>query len=284
MTIRKPVVAGMFYPAEKEVLKAKIKNFLQKVKAPREKNHLRILIVPHAGYQYSGLVAAAGFSQLQGKDYRLVILIGVSHSTYFSGAAVDENEIWETPLGGVKINKDLANKIVAAVQGTSFASEPHTQEHSLEVELPFLQVVLGKFTLLPLLLGKTEPSFLEEAASFLAKKIDKKTIIVISTDFSHYPPYQLAKAVDRLTIDAVLSGEPEKFEEVVKRQMSKDYPYLATCCCGEKAVKLGMKLAQNLGKGKWQLLRYANSGDPSAGGAGEKDRVVGYAAISWNQK
>lgn len=275
--VRKPAVAGMFYPAEAGTLNNQIEGFFQKVPERKEEDRLRILIVPHAGYDYSGQVAAFGFKQLVGKNYSTVILLGGSHSAYFEGVAIDENDAWETPLGQVVIDREKAKKLVEGVEGVSFSSAAHSQEHSLEVELPFLQKALKDFKLVPLLLGETDETLLENLAEALAKKMTENILFVISTDLSHYPPYEVAREVDQATIDLILSGNPGNFEKTISTQMKKGYPNLATCACGEKAVRVGMKLAQKLRKGEWKLLKYANSGDVT----GDKGRVVGYASIGF---
>lgn len=277
--IRQPAVAGAFYPGEKSLLEGKIKSFLNEVRPhSQEEGILRILIVPHAGYDYSGQVAASGFKQIESKDYSTVILLGSSHQAFFQSAVIDENDVWETPLGQVEINQDLAQKIVDETQEVSFSSSAHAQEHSLEVEIPFLQSVLSNFKIVPILLGETDENFLENLATVLSKNITPETLVVISTDLSHYPTHEIAKQVDRATIDSILSGDPEKFENVIAEQIQKDYSGLDTCACGEKAVKVGMILAQKLGEGSWELIECANSGDVNIG---DKSRVVGYGAIGY---
>lgn len=288
LSIRQPAVAGMFYPGEENVLRENVKTFLNKVRPhPQKEGFLRVLIVPHAGYEYSGLVAAAGFGQLEGQDYSTVILLGGSHQAFFQGAVIDENDAWETPLGQVKVDKDLAKKIVDEVAEVSFSSQAHSQEHSLEVELPFLQSVLSDFKIVPILLGEADENLLKNLAETLSKNLSNDTLVLVSTDLSHYPPYEIANKVDKATIDSILTGDPKAFEATISSQMEKGYPNLATCACGEKAVKVGMILAQKLGKGKWELIKYANSGDLPAGKAGvpagDKGRVVGYASIGYFQ-
>ena len=279
ISVRQPAVAGMFYPGEKGVLEEKIKSFLDKVRPPSQKEGLlQVLIVPHAGYDYSGQVAGWGFKQLEGQDYPTVVLLGSSHGAYFQGAVIDENDAWETSLGQVEIDKDLSQKIIDGVDGVSFSSQAHNQEHSLEVELPFLQSVLSDFKIIPILFGQTDDILLERLASVLSENITTDTLVVISTDLSHYPSYETANQVDQATINSVLTGDPEAFEATISAQMEKGHTGLDTCACGEKTVKVGMMLAQKLGEGKWELIKYANSGDVNIG---DKNRVVGYAAIGF---
>lgn len=278
-SVRHPAVAGMFYPGEKSILEDKIKIFLGETRSlVQEEKFVRLLIVPHAGYDYSGQVAAWGFKQMEGGDYSTVILLGGSHQAFFKGAVVDENDAWETPLGQVEVDKSLAQKIVDEVDGLSFSSRAHVQEHSLEVEVPFLQSALSDFKIVPILFGQIDEEFLKNFAASLSKNLTSETLVVISTDLSHYPAYEVANQVDKATIDSILTGDPKKFEVAISEQMKKGYPGLDTCVCGEKAVRVGMILAEKLGEGKWELIKYANSGDVSIG---TKDRVVGYAAIGF---
>jgi len=278
MKVRKPAVAGMFYPSQREILTTQIQEFFQKTKRKQTKSP-QILIVPHAGYQYSGLVAAYGFRQLE-DSFSKVILLGPSHQAYFFGGVVDENQFWETPLGRIRVDQNLSKKIVEANFGVSFSSFVHQKEHSLEVELPFLQIKLKNFQIIPLLLGQVDENFLEKLTKALLTMIDKKTLVVISSDFSHYPSYEIATQVDKKTIASILSADPDKFQKTVTSQTKKGFTGLATCACGKNAILVGMKIAQKLVSGQWQLLAYANSGDVTS----DKERVVGYAAVGWYPK
>ena len=184
--VRKSVVAGTFYPAEIKKLRSMIHEFLdntQKYKMAMPK----ALIVPHAGYAYSGSIAAQAFSQLEGFSYKKVILIGPSHYENFSGASVVDADFYETPLGKVKIY----NKVRTLLKNKNFVQNKyaHIREHSLEVELPFLQEVLGDFELLPLVVGP-DTSFqqLQEITEEIKKYMDDETLLDNCTDFSHYGP------------------------------------------------------------------------------------------------
>lgn len=301
LSVRLPAVAGSFYPADKEVLNQQIEEFLSQAPQPLglEKQPV-VLIVPHAGYEYSGLVAATGFKQLVGSEIEKVILLGVSHQTQFSGAAVYPKGFWQTPLGKVEVDSDLASKIIASSNLISpkvnqallispkvnqalliFKNqEYHQQEHSLEVELPFLQKVLPNFKIVPILMGSQDENLIEDLASVLAKNIDFQTILIISSDFSHYPSYEDANEIDEKTIEAILSGKIEKFDQAINESMTAGIPNLVTCACGEQAIKGGMKVAQKLGIEDIRLIKYANSGDIT----GDKSRVVGYASIGFYDK
>ncbi len=290
--VRQPAVAGTFYPDNPTELKNKINNFLSSANDQmRNDQMVNILIVPHAGYDYSGSVAADGFKQIK-SNYDTVILLGASHQTYFKGAVIDENTAWETPLGNVDINLTTAQKIVDSSPNFKFNSQAHAQEHSLEVQLPFLQTVLDDFKIVPILFGESTNEDINKLASTIHENLTPNTLLVISTDLSHYPSYDIANSVDERTISAILTGDPEKFEQKVNEQLSQNYPNLDTCACAEKAVKTGMIVAENIVEdnlrgsegssevGDWQLIKYANSGDI----IGEKSQVVGYAALTFSQR
>lgn len=278
--IRSPAVAGAFYPRTKEELKTQIEGFFQNVPETKEEKKLRILIVPHAGYDYSGQAAAFGFKQIQAQDYKRVVLLGGSHQAFFEGAVIDKSDVWEMPLGEVEVDKDFAEKIVKACRGVSFSSSVHSQEHSLEVEVPFLQKTLERFKIVPILLSEAGGELLENLAGALAKHIDRETLVVVSTDLSHYPSYDIATEVDNNVIEGILTGDEQALVATISAQMGKGYPNLATCACGERAVRVGMILAKKLGISDIRLLKYANSGDVS----GDTSRVVGYASVGFYEE
>ncbi len=253
--MRKPAVAGMFYPEKKEELKKIVDGFLERGKGVKFQGELKALIVPHAGYVYSGIVAGAGFKLLTGKNvrhYKKIILLGPSHQAYFSGAAIAAED-FETPLGVVKVgdvSKWLTEKLIVEMP------EAHRKEHCLEVELPFLQEILSKFELSALVLGEVDEEKLAEA---IRQFIDNNTLIVVSSDLSHYLPYETAVKKDKETINKILTFNFSHFE-----------------ACGERPIKVLMHLAKSL---NWKpfLIDYKNSGDT----AGDKNRVVGYTAIGY---
>jgi len=278
LSVRSPAVEGAFYPAEEGVLSSQIETFLANV--PSAEKRPTILIVPHAGYQYSGQVAAYGFKQLVNSRTDKVVLLGPSHQVPFEGAAIDDNGFWQTPLGQVAIDTDLASKMIASHKLIFAGSEYHRQEHSLEVEVPFLQKVLGSFKLVPILMGDKTEETINALVEILAKEFDSPMVLVVSSDLSHYPSYEDANKVDAKTIDAVLTGEVKQFDEVISESINAGILNLSTCACGEGPIKVGMKLAERLGIDDIRLLKYANSGDVT----GDKERIVGYAAIGFYQE
>ena len=259
--IRYPAVAGTFYPAKKEELKRMVEKFLEEAQAEKFRNKPRALLVPHAGYIYSGIVAAFGFKALKGYNFSKVILIGPSHYFPFSGIALDESEKWQTPLGEV----DLFYPSETENCGNIFFKEAkiHQPEHCLEVEIPFLQIILKRFKILPMLTGQVKN---EEAANCIEKIIDEETLIIISSDLSHYLPYQESKTIDKKTVRYILDNNSQNFEKYGQ-------------ACGEKAISILLKIARDK---NWQasLLSLLNSGDTS----GKKDQVVGYSSIVFTEK
>lgn len=257
-SVRQPAVAGTFYPDDKKELEKMISGFLEKAKGDIP-GVLRGLIAPHAGYIYSGPVAASGY-RLVGKQSSVekAILVGPSHHMPFPGVAESGYEFWSTPLGNVK-----AGSVIDKVEAKQlFHTYPnlHQPEHCLEVQLPFLQTVLKKdFTVFPLLTGDVRADVL---ARELLPVMDDSTIFIASSDLSHYYPYDKAVSLDSMANEAVPSFDFEKM--------------LAVEACGKLAILTLMHIAQQKGwKGK--LLDYRNSGDT----AGPKDSVVGYGCYAF---
>lgn len=281
LPVRLAAVAGGFYPADKEALENQIESFLDRSSLPEGlEKPPAILLVPHAGYEYSGQAAAEGFRQLINSGIKRAVILGISHQYPFPGAAVFDKGFWQTPLGKVAVEADLAQKIIAGSQLIFANQEYHKIEHSLEVEVPFLQKVLEDFKIVPVLVSGENEHLIEELASNLAKNLDARTVLVISSDLSHYPSYEDAKRIDEKTIEAILSGKTEKFGQAIFQSMAEGIANLVTCACGETAIGVGMKVARNLGINDIRLIKYLNSGDTS----GDKSRVVGYAAIGFYKK
>jgi AmmeMemoRadiSam system protein B len=253
--VRPPAVAGSFYPAGPERLRQDVTRFLAEVKECRREGP-QALIAPHAGYMYSGPVAAHAFASLRdaGRKAGRVVVIGPAHYVAVRGIAVPTADAFETPLGRVPVDRD-ALKAIADLPFVSTADAPHAPEHALEVELPFLQAVLDSFVLVPLLVGDAEP---EEVADALARIWDE-TLIVVSSDLSHYLDYDTARRRDAATAAAI---------------ERRDWAALGPDdACGFLPVAGLLMLAERHGL-KAERLALCNSGDT----AGPRDRVVGYGA------
>jgi len=276
---RKPAVAGSFYPAEKALLDREISGLINQSEKITLKGKVKILIVPHAGIIFSGPTATAGFKQIEGQNYTRVIILGASHQAWFDYAAVFNQGVWETPLGKVEIDEDIASAIIDKDAKIIADTAVHNEEHSLEVELIFLQKVLKKFKIVPILLSQTTDELINLLAGKIAQNLDHQTLLVVSSDLSHYPPYEVAQKVDGETIKAILSGQLLVFEKTIADLESTGWPNLQTAACGQKAVRVALRVSEIL-KLKFIKIKYQNSGDsPASGPAGNKSQVVGYASI-----
>lgn len=261
-------VAGAFYPADPAELRGLVQELLQRHPEPAASEKPRILIVPHAGYRYSGPVAARAFRQLAGRSYDGVVVVGFTHRLPFAGSSVDTRESYVTPLGAVPIDQEAAAFLLRA-PGLAHVEEAHTSgEHSLEVELPFLQVALERFRLVPVLMGTAtlaDAARLAEALAALARTGDY--LFVFSTDLSHYHPYEEAVRRDERTLQSLRVETPSAVDRLFAHGMLE--------ACGRGPIVTSLLLAERLGYLRPELLFYANSGDT----AGDRSRVVGYAAL-----
>lgn len=277
---RLPVYAGQFYSENSGQLKSEIKKYLDKSSSISQNGKVRILIVPHAGYEYSGQTAAWGFGQLSGQKYSKVILLGASHTAYFDHAAVYGKGSWETPLGKVEIDEDLALAL-ADEKLIKNDTSPHEKEHSLEVELPFLQTVLPSFKIVPILVSNTSEELKDELAFRIAQNFDDETLLVISTDLSHYPTGEAAEKVDSQTIEVILTGKNDLFEKRIIEIENQNYEGVDTAACGQKAIAIVLKVAEYLRLKDLVKISYSHSGQIT----GDNSRVVGYGAVGvWSEE
>lgn len=275
--IRPPAVAGMFYPAEPADLEATVDGLLrQGSQLPQEPI---ALIVPHAGYVYSGGVAAMAFRQLQGRQYEAVVLIGTNHrAASFRKISVWPTGAYSTPLGLMPVDSELAQSLLEAAPEYIVAdTQVQLNEHSIEVELPFLQRVLDSSSFVPILIGEPSWENCQALSAALARVLrGKKALIVASTDMSHYPSYDAARQVDLSTLQAISSLAPQAVVDNTKIWMAAGVPNLSCTLCGEGPTLTAMMTALELGSNRVTLLQYANSGDASFG---DKSQVVGYGAV-----
>jgi AmmeMemoRadiSam system protein B/AmmeMemoRadiSam system protein A len=279
--VRPPAVAGAFYPANPVQLTQLIDGYL--AKAQRLEPEPSIVIVPHAGYVYSGDVVARGLKQALDRGYEHVVILGFNHGYAYSfdGAAVWPHGAWRTPLGDVSIDAALAQQILTAGPQVFTADRSiHLDEHSLEVEVPFIQRVLPGVPIVPISIGRPTLENAQAIADALAQVINTlpKTLVVTSTDLSHYPRYQDAVRVDHASINAIVSLDPLALDAWDEEAMSSRIPNLHTTMCGKGPVMVSMLLARNIGAEQVNVIHYANSGDVPEG---EHGRVVGYAAIEF---
>ena len=266
--VRKPAVAGMFYPGNKEELAGKVDDFLANVKKSDIKGRVFAIIVPHAGYEYSGQIAAYSFKQLEGADFKKIIIISPSHYVSFDGMSVYNKGAFETPLGIIKIDKELADKIMAKDKRFIFYPEAHLKEHAIEVELPFLQKMYKDkdFKIVPITMGNPETDDIRILSDTLYDVMDKDTLLIISVDLSHYYPYDKAVELDTNSTSAIEHLDAQKMLKDINSHNSEIDAPIAV---------LGMITLANRYNAKAKIIKYANSGDV----AGDKSRVVGYSSI-----
>jgi MEMO1 family protein len=276
---RLPAVAGQFYPGSAVELRATLADFFSHAVQQIGQGPVEALIVPHAGYVFSGQVAASGFAQIDPqRSIDNVFLIGVSHNAAYDGAAVYVSGDFLTPLGRVPVNTEIGRNLLGHEGLFLENNRAHALEHSLEVQLPFLQYYLKKpFKIVPILLGTAEPSVCRRLAQGLRPFFGQKNIFIVSTDLSHYPSYQDAVTIDRNTIEAVLSRSPSTLLRAVADNERTGTRELATSMCGLGGVLLLQELVGTDESAKYTLVQYKNSGDVPVG---KKNQVVGYAAIA----
>ncbi len=267
-SVRQPIFAGSFYPEDPVELRSAIEGYIAEAKVAVGKCALSGLICPHASFQFSGPIAGYSYHVLKdcladSHDPLKIIIIGPSHQEWLDGIALPESSTWKTPLGDVAIWA-LARDFLVEEKGCIANEKAHTLEHSLETQMPFLQVALeGKtFEVLPMLVSEVNIS---KTADILEKYIDKNTIVIASSDLSHYLPYDEAEVTDKHTIEAIINSDPKQMR-------------LEGDACGMIPILILMELAK---RNEWKavLTDYRNSGD--TGGA--KSMVVGYTSIYFSR-
>ncbi|MEW6610026.1 MAG: AmmeMemoRadiSam system protein B [Patescibacteria group bacterium] len=279
--VREPAVAGSFYPASKEFLSAQVGELLSGATPSSIDGFIRAMVVPHAGYAFSGATAAFAYKALSAnvrefrRDPLTIILIGSGHTVDVDGAAIDSHDEWQTPLGRVSINRRIRDLLVE--QDTIFRIDetPHRSEHSLEVQLPFLQKVLSQFTIVPILVNRVNNEEKARISAALAA-LPGDVVVIASTDLSHYPSYEDAQKVDAQVIEAIVSGETDKYQNTIHQLAQQHIPHLETFSCAQPAVAIAMMAARLLHARRITPLHYSNSGDALLG---DKSRVVGYSSI-----
>ncbi|MCX7803814.1 MAG: AmmeMemoRadiSam system protein B [Planctomycetota bacterium] len=273
--IRRPAVAGAFYPAGRRELEADVGKYLAAVEKKKFPKPIRAIIAPHAGYVYSGPCAAHAFKQVEGADFDRVIIIGCPHRVPASGVAIWARGAWDTPLGRVLIDEDAASAMMAASPRVRDHRGPFVPEHSLEVELPFLQKTLREgFRIVPVLFSPAGEADYDALTAALKAVSDASTLIVVSTDLSHYPARKHAREVDARTLESWKSMDAAAIEKVSEESMRRGIPELHCTQCGEHAVIGLMKAAKALGITGIEIVRQ----DDSSAASGDEDRVVGYGA------
>lgn len=261
LPIRQPAVAGQFYPGSADVLRRDIRTYLDEAMLPDDLGTVRAVIAPHAGYIYSGPIAGYAFKALAALPQKkwTVFLMGPAHRVYFHGVALGNFAAFRTPLGDAPVAVERVEEMLTRSPLYTRAPQAHGPEHCLEVEIPFLQVVLPDFRLVPMLFGEVDP---RDVAADLADTLGEDDLIVVSSDLSHFYPYDTARQLDRAWLEALLAG--------------KEGDVLGGEACGRAPATALMGIARRKGW-KPRLLDYRNSGDT----AGDRWQVVGYASVAY---
>jgi AmmeMemoRadiSam system protein B len=264
--VRNPVLAGTWYPGNPEELRQTITDYLAKANPPMPDGKVITMIVPHAGYTYSGQVAAYSYKPLQRTAPKLVFLIGPSHRVGFRGFSVSQYSGYKTPLGVAPVDQDLAKKLLSMNPQMKWVPEADQQEHSLEIQIPFLQTVLKDFHIVPIIMGEQDL----ETCTLLAKSLiqvlpnRESAVILASTDLSHFHTDQRARALDGEFIKHVREFAPEALAKAIASGSCE--------ACGAGPTIAAMLAARELGANRSVILNYANSGDVT----GDRRQVVGY--------
>jgi len=277
--VRPAAFAGSWYPAEPDELRRFVTGAMANARLPELPGAVVGLLVPHAGYVFSGSVAAYSYRAIQGEKISQVVLLGCPHRVRVIGATLPEADAFATPLGVVKVNASARKKLKALCRFIEISDQPHNPEHSLELQLPFLQVALQDFQILPVLVGNLSEEQSAELARALCRVFaGQRTVMIASSDLSHYPPYEEAKKSDERMLQAIISLDPQKVAQMDRTILREGIPHLECTMCGLEAALVLVRAAKWMGKVKAVELYYRNSGDTEVG---EKQRVVGYGAVAF---
>jgi MEMO1 family protein len=270
--VRAPAVAGMFYERSPVALRKNIEEMLNLVQLPDIKGTVRAVISPHAGYVYSGFTAAHAYKLIEGKKYDCIIAVGPSHQEYFNGISVFPGDAYETPLGKVPVNTEVRLELLQADINITASAAGHRKEHSLEVQLPFLQCVLGEFSFVPIIMGDQRRQLCKELSNAIARVMaNRNVLLVASSDLSHFHVYDEAVMLDKRVIKAVENFDPDLFIDESENETFE--------ACGGGPIAVSMLTAKQLGTNQVEILHYCNSGDVT----GDKSGVVGYLAAAFIQ-
>ncbi len=264
-SVRAPILAGTWYPADAIRLSAEVRGMMEQARPPEVQGAVVALIVPHAGYKYSGRTAAAGYKLVQGRDYETVVVLAPSHRHPVSGASVYDRGPYRTPLGEVPLDREYIERLQAKTDMVGHVPQAHAQEHSLEIQLPFLQTALPDFRLVPLVLGFTDPERCRELARALAESArGRRVLLVASTDLSHFHDAAEAEALDARLARPVEAFDPQCLASRLRPGEGQ--------ACGAGPLLTAISAARELGARKAVIVARSHSGEVT----GDNDRVVGY--------
>lgn len=267
--IRESVIAGTWYPADPALLKKELLRYLDRARPSDPEGDLTGLVVPHAGYIYSGSVAAWSYKLLLKSRFDRVLILAPSHQASFAGASIYNLGGYRTPLGIVPLDIELIDELYKNTAIIHYVPQADSREHSLEIQLPFLQTVLDTFSLTPVIMGTHHYDFCLELAEAIAEACNSKRVLIIaSSDLSHYYPYEKAMLLDGVCLERLNCFDPQGLAAEVKNKRTQ--------ACGAGPLITMMLAAKRLGADRCKVLHYANSGDVT----GDRSGVVGYAAAA----
>lgn len=270
-----PQVAGSFYPKDPDALRAMIKEFFDKAPDITFSDNLLGFMSPHAGYVYSGSVAAIIFKNIPKGRFKKVVIIFPSHWQQFRGVLALYQDAYRTPLGDVPIDRDTVKKLIDSDPSIFWRDGLYRREHSGEVILPFLQESMGMgFQIIPLMMGDQNPNMARRLAEILHKELggEKDILYIASSDMSHYKEYKIANAIDAIALNQIMHLDPDA--------LVGDFSGRRAELCGYGPVLTLMHLSKKKGATNARILKYLNSGDTN----GNKERVVGYGAVEFYRK
>lgn len=263
-TVREPAVAGMFYPASVSKLKEEVQSLLDRYKPEQNFQNVFGIISPHAGYAYSGKSAAYAYNSLSNKKYKTVIIISPSHREYFPGVSIYDGDEYKTPLGNIPLNKEIVRKLSAEGKFIFEDLKGHRREHAVEVQLPFLQMTMEDFSIVPVVMGDQSKIFIDELAKKLTEVIDGDTLIVASSDLSHFHTKTEADKIDSLVEKRIIDFDFDGLQNDLDKGKCE--------ACGGGGIVAMMKAANFLNVRKAAVLSRSDSGDVT----GDENEVVGY--------
>lgn len=276
--VRAPAFAGQFYPADSSKLAAAIGAFMADAEPCIVHNPFAI-IAPHAGYIFSGQIAADAYNQARDGRYDLIVILGTNHATPgFYGVSVYPEGAFGTPIGPVAVDDSAAKELLRAYPGATTDAAVHEREHSIEVQVPFVKYLFPHAKILPVVASEKDADECIRFGKALAAVIkNRRALIVASSDLSHYPKFDDAVRIDRNTLTAIATLDVKRIESELRRVLERNVPQLATCACGEAPVMAAAAAAKELGAVRGSIISYSNSGYNPVGGG---DKVVGYGAIA----
>jgi len=270
-------VAGRFYPEDPEKLRLAVSGFLGDAVQPDAPRPTAV-IVPHAGYIYSGQIMADGLHQASGYPWDIIVILGTNHTAPgFDKVALYAEGAFRTPLGLVRIDEETPARLRSADPDVVFDAAPHAREHSIEVELPFIQSLFPGVPIVAAIIGEPEIGLCRRFGEALAEALrGRQALIVASSDLSHYPAYDDAVSADRRTLEEIATLRPEELYDALRSRTKLSVPNLLTYACGEGPTLSAMFAARAMGASRGAVVSYANSGDAAVG---VSTRVVGYGAV-----